>query len=99
MSAIWGYVDLNSTSGSKIENCLDVMGKEYSKCAIDRLDAKAWENGFFACGLQCFSERAQKEQLPIEDFVNGYIFTADILLNARTKLAEELSRNESALAY
>ncbi len=99
MSAIWGYVDLNRNSGDKIKNCLDVMGQEYEKCVIERVDTKIWENGFLACGLQCFSERAQKEQLPIEDFVNGYVFTADVILNARKKLAEELTQNKAVFAY
>ena len=95
MSAIWGYIDLNKND--KYQNCLDIMSEGYSKCALDRVETKLLDNGFFACGLQCFCERALKEPLPILDHDMGYIFTADIILNGRRALAEDIALNLSSI--
>lgn len=95
MSAIWGYIDLNKND--KYQNCQDIMSEGYSKCALDRVETKLLDNGFFACGLQCFCERAQKEPLPVLDYDMGYMFTADIILNGRRALAEDIASHLSSI--
>ena len=98
MSAIWGYIDFSKKINTdKIGNCLKLMGDGYKECAIDRLDITEIANGFFACGLQFFSDRAEKETLPILDSDHGYLFTADVVLNGRKTLAEEIAANINSI--
>ncbi len=80
MSAIWGYIRKNN---KRIEDCSQKMKLSYLECAIDRYEERHFLKGFFACGLQCFNTRSHKEVLPIYDESNGFVFTADIILNDR----------------
>ncbi len=96
MSAIWGYVDLNRTVQRKdceYEEIASSMKKPYERCVIDRFSEGFFDRGFFACGIQYFSSRAKREELPLIDNENGFVFTADIVLNGRKKLIEELLEN------
>ncbi|MDC7294818.1 MULTISPECIES: asparagine synthase-related protein [unclassified Butyrivibrio] len=98
MSAIWGMIDLNGSYEGEKENneFATKMKSTYEKYAIDRYDECCFDRGFFACGLQYYGSRAEKEVLPIRDNDKGYIFTADIVLSGRKKLLKELS--ESGIA-
>ena len=99
MSAIWGYVDLNRSVNSKkddYEQMASEMKKPYEKCVIDRFSEGFFDRGFFACGIQYFSSRAKREELPLIDRENGFVFTADVVLNGKKELIEELLESGAA---
>ncbi len=93
MSAIWGYISVlqdKEQLNKRKEKCIDLMKKPYEECAIDRFEETEFDNGFFSCGLQYFTDEAKGERLPIYDRQRGIVFAADILLNQRDELVEEL---------
>ena len=93
MSAIWGFISLEKDReklNNRTDICLKQMLEPYRECAIDRYEEQAFDNGFFACGIQYFTEESEKEKLPIKDEKRGLIFTGDIILNARDELVSEL---------
>ncbi len=94
MSAIWGYINLNSEGKDltkKIAEVSSVMKEPYKQCAIDRFEEKKFDNGFFACGIQYFNKRSRDEKLPFYDIDDEIVFTADIVLNDRKTLVDELN--------
>ncbi len=100
MSAIWGYIScvLNSAKQKvRIEECRCKMKKPYESCKIDRYDDALFENGFFGCGIQYFTDEAINERLPITDSENQFVFSADIVLNAREKLIEKIKNTDFKL--
>ena len=92
MSAIWGYIDMDPSvnNGDCISDIKTKMTKAYEGFVIDRFEEASFSGGFFSCGIQYFSKRASKEVLPVYDSKNGYVFTADIVLNARNELIDEI---------
>lgn len=92
MSAIWGYINLkNNNTSEDYTKLSELMKKPYDECVIERIGIEQFENGFFACGLQCFNKRSHNERLPIYDSESQIVFTADVVLNDRKKLIEELT--------
>ena len=70
MSAIWGYIKLNSAQNdltSRIKEVSDAMMQPYKECAIDRFEENSFDNGFFAFGIQYFNKRSRSEKLPFYD--------------------------------
>ncbi|WP_035773434.1 asparagine synthase-related protein [Butyrivibrio sp. VCD2006] len=96
MSGIWGYIKLNSNDealASRISEVKGQMMEPYNECAIDRFEEKEFDNGFFACGIQYFNVRSRNEVLPFYDEKEGTVFTADVVLNGRQKLVDELQKS------
>jgi asparagine synthase (glutamine-hydrolysing) len=99
MSAIWGFISLEkdvNELNKRIYECKELMTAPYKECAIDRFEETMFDNGFFACGIQYFTEEAKFEKLPIHDKCREIIFTGDIVLNAREKLIKEIQRELSS---
>ena len=93
MSAIWGFIKLGNDLGESNEQLKEkssLMKKSYEECVIDRFENCFFENGFFSCGIQYFNKRAAAERLPIYDQESDTVFTADVVLNGRPELIEEL---------
>ncbi|MBQ6587540.1 MAG: hypothetical protein IJI01_02545 [Butyrivibrio sp.] len=93
MSAIWGFIKLKGDLGKSIEQLKEkssFMKKPYEECVIDRFEDCFFENGFFSCGIQYFNKRAAGELLPLYDKESDTVFTADIVLNGRPELIDEL---------
>lgn len=98
MSAIWGFISLEKDLGKlnkRVAECRELMAKPYEECAIDRFDEETFDNGFFSCGIQYFTQEAEYEKLPVRDEEKGIVFTGDIVLNARDELISELLREIS----
>lgn len=92
MSAIWGCIDL---SGNNIDsNIPDKMSKCINKYRIDRTDRIFEHNVYMECGLQYITKESRLEKLP---FVQDNIFfTADVILDNRNELLEEIFADGSA---
>ena len=96
MSGIWGYIKLKKTEEdltARISKVKGQMLEPYKECAIDRFEEKEFDNGFFSCGIQYFNKRARNEVLPFYDDKDDVVFTADVVLNGRQKLVDELQKS------
>lgn len=89
MSAIWGAIDLNGKEIS--QNLKIILRKAYDKYVIDRYEEKSIENVYMGCGIQYFTEEAIHEPLPIME--KNHYFTADVVLDNRENLAENIGIN------
>lgn len=97
MSAIWGFISLETDTdkrNKRIEECREKMRLPYEECRIDRFEDTCFDKGFFACGIQYFKSNSKDEVLPLED-EEGWVFTGDIVLNARKQLIDELVQEGS----
>lgn len=87
MAAIWGVITKDKLIDTqKIADMRDSM-KEF---AIDRLGEEHWDNSYFACGHQYFTEEAVKDVSPIWDKERKLLFAADCYLLNRNEIIEEL---------
>ena len=94
MSAIWGYINLNSAHRdltSRIKEVSALMREPYKECAIDRFEERSFDNGFFACGIQYFNKRSRNENFPFYNRDDEIAFTADVVLHDRIRLVDELN--------
>lgn len=101
MSAIWGFIRLDKDQNElqkRIEECRGKMKQPYEECVIDRFEDTVFDNGFFACGVQEFNERSKEEKLPVLDRENGFVFTADVILNDRDRLVKDINEHVEELA-
>lgn len=87
MSAIWGAIDL---SGKPInEFTKKIMKNSFEPYVIDRYEEKSDCNIYMGCGLQYFTDTSINEPLPI--FYKDNYFTADVILDNRVELAQNIS--------
>lgn len=88
MSAIYGAINLRGG------NIPDKLGEKftnyYKKCKIDRFDGAGVKNAWFGAGIQEFFKEIKNEKLPILDEENGFLFTADAIVDYRDELCDEL---------
>ena len=94
MSAIWGTLSFNhNISSSSID---ETMRIHYTaKCKLDRIETASTENCYYACGIQHLTDEAKHEILPIYDRDNGFIITADCILDNRTELLDNLNISDN----
>lgn len=84
MSAIWGYVDLNQDlANDKIANS---MKNAFAIYKIDRSEHLLHNNAIMGCEHQHIGPAAASAVLPYADDKNGFIFTADCILDNRAEL-------------
>lgn len=88
MSAIYGIIDMNQKI---IDSCL-LHGFEnyYSKYKIDKMNTLNVHNVAMGCGVQFFTNEAKKEVLPFYDEYENIIYTADVVLDNREELINDL---------
>ncbi len=89
MSAIWGVIDLKQRSIPL--GLQEKFEASYSKCVIDKTSCITENSYILGCGLQIFTPEAKLEKLPISYENNSILFTADVFLDNRDELINELS--------
>ncbi|MBQ5560579.1 MAG: hypothetical protein IIT46_12535 [Lachnospiraceae bacterium] len=87
MSAIYGMCHWG-TAG--FEPVIHNMEEELHKYKIDRFDTKSIEQVEFGCGLQYFTSEADREELPYYVKKKHVLMTADIVLDNRKELLQQL---------
>lgn len=92
MSAIWGKIIWN---GVPAQDMAETMSNCYrDRCRIDRFGLEVSANACIGCGIQYIYPEARREHLPRKDDTHGFIFSADIVLDNRRELLDELSLEE-----
>ena len=95
MSAIYGMYHWGGESYTpvieKMEQCLH-------QYRIDRFATSAFESAEFGCGLQCFTQEAEREVLPVFDERNQLLLTADVVLDNRSELMGQLGIDKPDVA-
>ncbi len=90
MSAIWGAISLEGKEISK-ETAVR-MQQAYEIYKIDRIEDIQRENVVMGCGIQYFTKESRQEKLPIGR--QDYFYTADVVLDNRSELLEDLELDE-----
>ncbi len=92
MSAIWGHIDF----GEK-ECHVTSMASEYRrKCKLDRITETPFKNAIFGSGLQIINDEDEFEEMPYIIDNGNVIVTADVILDNRDELIEELLSGDDA---
>lgn len=95
MSAIWGTLSFNNNISAQADA---LMREPYiTKCKLDRIESISTDSFYFACGIQHLTNEAEHEVLPIYDKDNGFIITADCILDNRTELINELHISDTSI--
>ena len=87
MSAIYGFYCWGEKKDSSL---IEKMEEPLHKYKVDRFSNERFGNVQFGCGLQCFTQESEREQLPIVDDVNQICITADVVLDNRAELMQQL---------
>lgn len=90
MSAIWGAISLEGKEISKGTRVR--MQQAYEIYKIDRIEDVQRENVMMGCGIQYFTKESRQEKLPISE--EDCFFTADVVLDNRSELLEDLKLSE-----
>lgn len=90
MSAIWGAIDLQGKAIS--DNVKMTLKEGFQDCKLDRIEELSKDNVYMGCGIQYFTPEAIEEVLPVEK--DGIIFNADVILDNRKELCNQLGIEE-----
>lgn len=88
MSAIWGKVLWEEQPQQDIDTLMTKCYRENYK--IDRFGVAETTHCYMGCGIQYIYPTAEKECLPIRTESGNILFNADIVLDNRKELAQEL---------
>lgn len=89
MSAIFGIIDLNKKKvDSKV---LEEVNPIINGYKIDRNDNIVKENVLMVCGHQFITEESENQVLPFLDDCNNLVITADVILDNRDEIIEDLN--------
>ncbi len=93
MSAIWGRIDFNSNTCR-----VETMASEYKrKCKLDRIREIHYENTLFGSGLQIINDEDEYEEMPYVLEEAKAVITADVILDNRKELINELGCKEDMI--
>lgn len=93
MSAIWGAISMEGKEiASEIRRR---MQQAYEVCKIDRVEDIQQENVMMGCGIQYFTKESKQEKLPVAE--GAYFFTADVVLDNRSELLQDLKLSEERI--
>ena len=89
MSAIFGIIDLNKKKvDSKVLKAINPIINGYK---IDKNDNIVKDNVLMVCGHQFITEESENEILPFLDDSNNLVITADVILDNRDEIIEDLN--------
>lgn len=93
MSAIWGIISLRNEAVS--EKKAESMKQTLEKYKIDHVEEYLKKDILLGCGVQYFTKESEYERLPIVEEEEEIYFTADVMLDNREELLEELGWTEN----
>lgn len=86
MSAIYGSVQWKTASSGAVVKRMEEPLHSYR---IDRFSTETYGEAEFGCGLQYFTQEAERERLPVKDEKEQVLMTADVVLDNREELMQQ----------
>lgn len=87
MSAIYGYCHWSDKQYAPV---IEQMENSLGKYKIDSFSNLAVDSVEFGCGLQLFTQEAERERLPLYNKRRAVLVTADVVLDNRKELLRQL---------